>query len=133
MMRKLHALGESLPAKPSISKHACLLVRIPFIYKVEVDLYVAYRTLSIHVTDTVEYGLPAAKGHVKDISELEWHKIAAHEAARRLRVNESQGLDENQAERRLREQGKNTLSPPPKHRVRKMYLSPLDRFSLTLD
>ena len=72
------------------------------------------------MTDTVEHGLPASKGNVKELSELEWHKISAHEATRRLRVNESQGLDGNQAERRLREQGKNTLSPPPKHRFRKM-------------
>jgi sodium/potassium-transporting ATPase subunit alpha len=91
-----------------------------FSLRVEADLHVAYRTLSIHVTDTVEHGHPATKGNVKELSELEWHKISAHETASRLRVNESQGLDGNQAERRLREQGKNTLSPPPKHRFRKM-------------
>ena len=60
------------------------------------------------------------KGHVKDIADLEWHKISAQEALRRLRCDESQGLDNNQAQRRLQENGKNVLSPPPTHRFRKM-------------
>ena len=81
---------------------------------------VAYRTLSIHVTDTVAYGVEPIKGNVKDIADLEWHKISGQEALRRLRCQESQGLDNNQAQRRLQQNGKNVLSPPPTHRFRKM-------------
>jgi sodium/potassium-transporting ATPase subunit alpha len=80
----------------------------------------AYRTLSIQVTDTVSHGVEPTKGHVKDIADLEWHKISAHEVLRRLRSDEAQGLDNNQAQRRLQENGKNVLSPPPTHRFRRM-------------
>jgi len=76
--------------------------------------------LSINVTDTITLGLEPARGHVKDIAELEWHKISPQEALRRLRCSETQGLDENQAQRRLQLNGKNVLSPPPTHRFRKM-------------
>ena len=80
----------------------------------------AYRTLSINVTDTVTHGVEPTKGNVKDIAELEWHKISGQEALRQLRCHESQGLDNNQVQRRLQQNGKNVLSPPPSHRFRKM-------------
>jgi sodium/potassium-transporting ATPase subunit alpha len=76
--------------------------------------------LSIHVTDTLSHGVEAQKGHVKDIAELEWHKISTEDALHRLRVSPSQGLDGAQAARRLQQNGKNQLSPPPTHHVRKM-------------
>jgi hypothetical protein len=82
---------------------------------------VAYRTLSIHVTDTLSHGVEATKGHVKEIADLEWHKIDAEDALHRLRCSPSQGLDGAQAQRRLQQDGKNQLSPPPTHRFRKMY------------
>ena len=86
-------------------------------------LNLAYRTLSINVTETVTHGIEPTKGHVKDIADLEWHKIAAQEAVRRLRTCETQGLDNNQAHNRLHQNGKNVLSPPKTHRFRKMYAS----------
>jgi sodium/potassium-transporting ATPase subunit alpha len=84
-----------------------------------VELIADYRTLSIHVTDTVTHGVEPTKGNVKDIADLEWHKISPQEALQRLRCNGATGLDNDQAQRRLQEHGKNILSPPPKHRIRK--------------
>ena len=83
----------------------------------------AYRTLSINVTDTVTHGVEPTKGHVKDIVDLDWHKISIEEALRRERSSETQGLDNNQAQSRLQQNGKNVLSPPPTHHVRKMYIT----------
>ena len=79
---------------------------------------VGYRTLSINVTDTLSHGVEATKGHVKDIAELDWHTLSVEETLQRL------GLDNNQAQRRLQQNGKNVLSPPPTHRFRKMYSNP---------
>ena len=81
----------------------------------------AYRTLSIHVTDTVTHGVEPSKGHVKDIADLDWHIISADEALQRQGCHPNNGLDSNQAARRLQQNGKNVLSPPPTHRFRKMY------------
>lgn len=80
-----------------------------------------YRTLSIGVTDTIQHRYEPGKGHVRDIADLEWHKISAADAVRRLRSSETQGLDNNQWKRRIEQDGKNILSPPPTHRFRKMY------------
>jgi sodium/potassium-transporting ATPase subunit alpha len=77
--------------------------------------------LSIHITDTIQRG-EHAKGNIKDISELEWHTIAAQEAIRRLGSSETQGLDNDQAQRRLQQYGKNILSPPPSRHLQKMYI-----------
>jgi sodium/potassium-transporting ATPase subunit alpha len=76
--------------------------------------------LSINVTDTLSHGVEATKGHVKDIAELDWHKLSVDEALQRLGCLQGQGLDANQAQRRLQHNGKNVLSPPPTHRFRKM-------------
>ena len=69
------------------------------------------------------HGVEPTKGHVKEIADLDWHKISIEEALRRERTSETQGLDNNQAQIRLQQNGKNVLSPPPTHRVRKMYVS----------
>jgi hypothetical protein len=88
---------------------------------------VGYRTLSINVTDTLSHGVEATKGHVKDIAELDWHTLSVEETLQRLGCLQAQGLDSNQAQRRLQQNGKNVLSPPPTHRFRKMYFN-LDHF-----
>lgn len=77
--------------------------------------------MSINVSETITRGKPHVKGdgNVKSLSELEWHLIHADEAIRRLRSSETRGLDNDQVERRLKENGKNILSPPPSNRVRK--------------
>jgi sodium/potassium-transporting ATPase subunit alpha len=77
--------------------------------------------LSINVSETISR--PAARGkgdgNAKSISELEWHVITADEAIRRLRTSETRGLDDDQVERRLKEYGRNVLTPPPSNRLRK--------------
>jgi len=77
--------------------------------------------LSINVTESISRNLPPTKGNIKNITELEWHSIPANEALRRLRTSDTSGLDNEQAERRLKENGKNILSPPPTNRIRKTY------------
>lgn len=79
-----------------------------------------YRTLSIQVTDAVSYGVEPSKGHVQDIAELVWHKIPIEEVLRRLQSDETRGLNEAEAQLRLKRNGKNVLSPPPTHHFRKM-------------
>jgi hypothetical protein len=105
-------------SKRTIEPHTRLPTCIP---AVGLSLIVAYRTLSIHVTDTVSHGVEPSKGHVKDIADLDWHIISPGEALQRLGCHPTNGLDSNQAARRLQQNGKNTLSPPPTHRFRKMY------------
>jgi magnesium-transporting ATPase (P-type) len=78
--------------------------------------------LSINVTDTISHGVEPSKGNIKAISELDWHVLSVHEALQRLGSSETQGLDDNQAQRRLQQYGKNILSPPPTRRIRKTYL-----------
>jgi Cation transporter/ATPase, N-terminus len=83
-------------------------------------LTIAYRTLSIRVTETVDHGVEPTKGHVQEIAELQWHKISVDEVIERLGSSAMTGLDENLAQLRLQRNGKNILSPPPTHRFRKM-------------
>ena len=81
-----------------------------------------YRTLSIHVSDTISHGVPPAKGPIKTIAELDWHMLPSQEALQRLGSSETQGLDNNQAQRRLQQYGKNVVSPPPTNHIRKTYV-----------
>jgi hypothetical protein len=82
---------------------------------------VEYRTLSIHVSDTLTHGVQPAKGNIKAISELDWHLLPVAEALQRLGSSETRGLDDNQAQRRLQQYGKNILSPPPTNHIRKTF------------
>jgi magnesium-transporting ATPase (P-type) len=116
-MTKRSKSGELSPEEPL--SH---IQDYPHVYPILAPLIVAYRTLSIHVTDTVTYGVEPSKGHVKDIAELDWHIISTDEALQRLGCHPTNGLDGNQAARRLQQNGKNVLSPLPTHRVRKMYV-----------
>ena len=81
-----------------------------------------YRTLSIHVSDTISHGVPPAKGPIKTIAELDWHMLPSQETLQRLGSSETQGLDNNQAQRRLQQYGKNVVSPPPTNHIRKTYV-----------
>lgn len=83
------------------------------------SLIVEYRTLSIHVSDTITHGVQPAKGNIKAISELDWHLLPVAEALQRLGSSETRGLDDNQAQRRLQQYGNNIISPPPTNHIRK--------------
>lgn len=78
--------------------------------------------MSINVTESISHNLPPTKGNVKNITDLEWHALPANEALRRLRTSDTSGLDNEQAQRRLQENGKNILSPPPTNHIRKTHL-----------
>ncbi|KAF7984332.1 hypothetical protein HWV62_15333 [Athelia sp. TMB] len=81
-----------------------------------------FRTLSIHVTDTKE-GKSDYKGkkNVQDLSALEWHTLSSAEVCTRLGVVQNLGLDSPMAERRLHQNGKNVISPPPKNLAKKIF------------
>jgi sodium/potassium-transporting ATPase subunit alpha len=80
-----------------------------------------YRTLSIQVDETVTHGAKKGKGdgNVKTVAELDWHLVPADDVIRRLRTSQTTGLDEEQVERRLKENGKNMLSAPPSNLLKK--------------
>ncbi|TFY54358.1 hypothetical protein EVG20_g9732, partial [Dentipellis fragilis] len=83
-------------------------------------LPVEYRTLSIHVNTKASSGDDSEKEAVKDLINLDWHKITSDEALRRLGVSPKTGLDSTQAQRRIATHGKNQLSPPPSHTLRRV-------------
>lgn len=45
--------------------------------------------------------------------ELDWHKISIDEVYRRLSTSPTQGLSQEQVQRRIQEYGSNSLTPPP--------------------
>ncbi|KAL9084892.1 MAG: hypothetical protein Q9165_007845 [Trypethelium subeluteriae] len=54
-----------------------------------------------------------------DIASLEWHKLTIDELYRRLATSERQGLSQEQVTRRLKEYGRNQISPPPSQWLQK--------------
>ncbi|KND90695.1 Sodium/potassium-transporting ATPase subunit alpha-1 [Tolypocladium ophioglossoides CBS 100239] len=54
---------------------------------------------------------------VLDLSDLEWHTIAASDVAQRLSTSPASGLSGDQAKRRLQEYGRNAPSPPKTNRL----------------
>ncbi|KAF8493698.1 sodium-potassium ATPase [Russula emetica] len=87
-------------------------------------LPIEYRTLSLHLEhskkpDQGSNGKPS-KNAVKDLSELDWHRVSIDEALRRLAVAPKTGLDAAQAQRRATQYGANQISPPPKRILRKV-------------
>ncbi|KAE8356040.1 hypothetical protein BDV28DRAFT_161956 [Aspergillus coremiiformis] len=81
------------------------------------SLPIHYRTVSFEIdeadaaqrTKTVQ-----AKSEIAtDLSNLDWHTISIEELQKRWQVDASQGLSTDQVQRRLRQYGKNSLSPLP--------------------
>ncbi|KAN0065286.1 hypothetical protein ACQY0O_001121 [Thecaphora frezii] len=58
---------------------------------------------------------------VKELSELDWHSITVEEALKRLSSSADTGLDASQAERRLKQYGRNEMSKPPSRWARKLF------------
>ncbi|KAF9078799.1 hypothetical protein BDP27DRAFT_1412741 [Rhodocollybia butyracea] len=85
-----------------------------------------FATLSIHVTDTRE-GRPEISApkdvsvYVADLSKLEWHNLSANEVATLVGVSPKTGLDSPMAARRLSQNGKNVISPPPRNLTKKIF------------
>lgn len=77
-----------------------------------------FTILSIHVTltrdgDTDGHTAPQGRKSVKELAQLDWQAITADEAATRLGVNPSRGLDKEVAERRLASDGPNVIKATP--------------------
>jgi sodium/potassium-transporting ATPase subunit alpha len=54
--------------------------------------------------------------------ERDWHKITVDDICQRLTTSPKQGLSSEQVQRRLREYGANTLTPPPSGFAKKVFL-----------
>ncbi|KAG7443376.1 calcium ATPase [Guyanagaster necrorhizus] len=81
-----------------------------------------FRTLSINVTETKEGATNAkAKTIVKEIADLDWHELDTLEVLTRLGVSEKNGLDGPMVARRLTQNGKNVITPPPKNLTRRIF------------
>ncbi|KAJ1025850.1 hypothetical protein NDA16_002476 [Ustilago loliicola] len=82
-----------------------------------------FRTLSIHLS---QGGLADAKDKrdrkaIKDINDLDWHRIDVNEVLTRTNTSAEAGLDTAQVERKLKQNGKNVMSKPPKRLLRKIF------------
>lgn len=83
-----------------------------------------FRTLSIQLS---EGGLAEKTKRkketkaVKDLDDLDWHKLSSAEILTRLGASPSSGLDSQQAKRRLDQYGKNQMSKPPNRWARKAF------------
>jgi sodium/potassium-transporting ATPase subunit alpha len=77
-----------------------------------------FRTLSISLSEggLATNGSKQKKGQknsLKEIADLDWHKLSAHETLTRLGSSPDTGLDIEQAKRRLARDGPNVFSKPP--------------------
>lgn len=95
---------------------------------------IEYRTLSMHVTETQRSnktgGFKGSKGKGKNEESLtaetdffatvDFHKLTSAEIALRFNSNESVGLEQAEAERRLRANGPNTLDMRKPNYVKKI-------------
>ncbi|KAF2239689.1 calcium ATPase [Viridothelium virens] len=76
-----------------------------------------FRTHSFDIDESraLEFSknVPSKRKEPSDIASLEWHRIAIDEFYRRLATSEKQGLSQEQVTHRLKEYGRNQISPPP--------------------
>ncbi|GMK56262.1 hypothetical protein CspeluHIS016_0301020 [Cutaneotrichosporon spelunceum] len=80
-----------------------------------------FRTLSIHVTDSLASpGAHAKHKAVRELSELDWHRMSVEDALQRLNVSPKSGLDSAQVKRR-QAAGLNEITPPPRNLFRKWF------------
>ncbi|UZJ57002.1 hypothetical protein CBS101457_006322 [Exobasidium rhododendri] len=61
------------------------------------------------------------KKQLRDIADLDWHRLTVEETLTRLGVNQSNGLDTAQAKRRLDRDGPNVMSKPPNRWLSKLF------------
>ncbi|KAF5309044.1 hypothetical protein D9619_013557 [Psilocybe cf. subviscida] len=90
-------------------------------------LPVEYRTLSVHVEDhsssdtsTKGKDVDRRKHAVKELANLDWHKLSIEETLSRLSVSPKTGLESSQVERLQKFHGKNVISPPKSNMIRKV-------------
>ncbi|KAK0207703.1 hypothetical protein IW262DRAFT_1498522 [Armillaria fumosa] len=81
-----------------------------------------FRTLNIHVEETKDGRADAkAKSVVKEIADLDWHELDTLEVLTRLGVSEKAGLYGPMVIRRLAQNGKNVITPPPKNLPKRIF------------
>ncbi|TKY88592.1 hypothetical protein EX895_002581 [Sporisorium graminicola] len=109
-LERTHSIAASLRAPSRIDPSA----KVP----------VEYRTLSIQLS---QGGLAdgdakhkSDKRTIKELNDLDWHKISVDEVLARTATSAHAGLDTAQIERRLKQHGKNVMSKPNKRLVRKI-------------
>ncbi len=56
-----------------------------------------------------------------EIADLDWHELDTLEVLTRLGVSEKTGLDGPMITRRLAQNGKNVITPPPKNLPRRIF------------
>ena len=56
-----------------------------------------------------------------ELTELDWHTISVEEIFQRLSTTPNQGLSAEQIDRKIKEYGKNVLSPPETHRTKQIF------------
>ena len=84
-------------------------------------LPVHYRTLSIDVSEAQSTAKRGDDADTTMLAELDWHRISADEALRRLGTSSARGLEGTQVARRLKSDGRNVHTPPPTNRFRKWF------------
>ncbi|TXT12929.1 hypothetical protein VHUM_01330 [Vanrija humicola] len=83
-----------------------------------------YRTLSIHVTDSIQHPelREAKRDAVRELTELDWHTLSREEVLQRLNVSPKAGLDREQVKRRIDQYGYNMMTPPPRNLLLKWFM-----------
>ncbi|KAF9078729.1 hypothetical protein BDP27DRAFT_1441123 [Rhodocollybia butyracea] len=79
------------------------------------------RSLVWNFCGTLSSSLAHQQAYVADLSKLEWHSLSADEVATRVGVSPKTGLDAPMAARRLSQNGKNVISPPPRNLTKKIF------------
>ncbi|KAF5859084.1 hypothetical protein ETB97_003326 [Aspergillus alliaceus] len=81
------------------------------------SLPIHYRTVSFDIDEADASRrskvLQAKSEIATDLSNLDWHTISVEELQKRWQVDASQGLSQDQVQKRLRQYGKNAISPIP--------------------
>ncbi|KAF2856696.1 Na/K ATPase-like protein alpha 1 subunit [Plenodomus tracheiphilus IPT5] len=82
----------------------------------ETALPITYRTLSIEIDEEQHQKQKdvrkAKEKAAVDLGDLEWHTLEVDELCRRLSVDTTQGLSDDQIKRRVGDYGKNKITPP---------------------
>jgi sodium/potassium-transporting ATPase subunit alpha len=79
------------------------------------NIPVEFRTLSIHVTDSIHVPNDKSKKKEKEVDDseyfasMEFHKLNAEEVVQRFNTSDTLGLDTSAAENRLKRNGPNVL------------------------
>ncbi|KAL6299303.1 calcium ATPase transmembrane domain M-containing protein [Sparassis latifolia] len=79
------------------------------------DVQIRYRTLSIHIDETMDEKVPAGKGGADPASairQIDAHMISPEDVFSRFSTSPTVGLESEAVQRRQKSGGKNIISPP---------------------